>query len=165
MSNIYFTKNQLWDSVQNFREQSESDWVKCVQDLIASDPFQGHKFYIYSFVKRVDDATGVKKMYHQARLTKPFPTPGSTLLRVNPKDASEATIMWTLPNQENFKLYKEGKAFEDSFVHECVERYMNDAVGMCRPEPDDPPEEKMRELLAAYLRRLKVEKMEKRNRK
>ena len=160
-SNYILTKSEALDSVENFKQNSESDWVKCVQSLVESKPFGNNKFYIFMFVKRVNDITGVKKMFHQPRLTKPEPAPGTTLLRVDPSYPEEATIIWTLPNQENFSLYKQGKFFDDPFVHECVEKYLKDPKEMMKPEPGDLPESKMRELWIDYLRRLKSQKLEK----
>lgn len=162
-SKYYLTKNDAFDSIQNFKENSESDWVRCVQSLVDSRPFGNHKFYIFMFVKRVDDMAGIKKMYHQPRLTKPEPVPGSTLLRVDPNYPEEATIIWTLPNQENFAMYKKGKMFADPFVQECVDKYLNSPKELMKKEEGDLPEEKMKELWIAYLQRLKDEKKNRRN--
>ena len=158
MQNFYLSKNEALDSVQNWKENSEQDWVKCVQDLIQSKPFGDHKFYIFMFVKRVNDITGEKKMYHQPRLTKPEPVPGTTLLRVNPLYPEEATIIWTLPNQETFNLYKEGKMFADEFVSECIDKYLNNPRELMKPEEGDLPDKKIRELWISYLKRLKEAK-------
>lgn len=160
-SKYYLTKNEALDSVQNFKENSEKDWVQCVQSLVQSNPFGDHKFYIFMFIKRVDDVSGIKKMYHQPRLTKPEPVPGSTLLRVDPKYPEDANIIWTLPNQENFTMYKEGKFFEDPFVHDCVQKFLHNPKELMKPEDGDLPEEKMKELWINYLRRLRTEKFAK----
>lgn len=162
-SNFILTKSDALDSIENFKQNSESDWVKCVQSLVDSRPFGDHKFYIFMFVKRVDDNSGIKKMFHQPRLTKPEPMPGTTLLRVDPKYPDEATIIWTLPNQENFTLYKAGKFFEDPFVNECVDKFLKNPRELMKPEEGDLPEPKMKELWITYLKRLKREKLEKRN--
>lgn len=160
-SKYYLTKENALDSVENFKQNSEADWVKCVQTLVESKPFGNHKFYIFMFVKRVCDSSGVKKMFHQPRLTKPAPVPGTTLLRVDPNNPEEATIIWTLPNQENFNLYKQGKFFDDPFVHECVEKFLKNPKELMKPEEGDLPEKKMKELWISYLRRLKQEKLQK----
>lgn len=163
MQNFYLSKNDALDSVQNWKENSEQDWVNCVQDLIQSKPFGDHKFYIFMFVKRVNDVTGEKKMFHQPRLTKPEPVPGTTLLRVNPMYPEEATIMWTLPNQETFKLYEHGKMFADEFVHECVQKFLTNRAEMMKPEKDDLPDNKIRDLWIAYLKKLKANKQRVKN--
>lgn len=160
-SKYYLTKEDALDSVENFKQNSEADWVNCVQTLVDSKPFGDHKFYIFMFIKRVDDRSGIKKMFHQPRLTKPEPVPGSTLLRVDPTHPDEATIIWTLPNQENFNLYKQGKFFADEFVHECCEKFLKNPKELMKPEPGDLPEYKMKELWIDYLKRLKRDKLEK----
>ena len=136
----------LFDTVQFVKENSEKAYVDCIQSLIASKPFGNRKFYIFSFMKRIDDASGVKKMYHQPRLTRPEPSPGSTLMKVNPNNPEEATIIWTLPNEDAFGLYKQGKVFGNEFVHDCVQKYLNDPKSMCRPDQDDPSESMIREI-------------------
>jgi hypothetical protein len=97
-------------------------------------------------------------MYHQPRLTKPEPVPGSTLLRVDPSNPENAEIIWTLPNQENFKLYEHGKMFADEFVHECVQLYLKNPRELMKKEEGDLPEAKIRELWIAYLKKLKRER-------
>jgi len=157
-SNYFLSKNDAFDSIENFKQNSENDWVDCVQSLIDSKPFGNHKFYIFMFVKRVDDTSGIKKMYHQPRLTKPQPVPGSTLLRVDPNHPEEAKIIWTLPNQENFGLYKQGKMFADPFVDECVHKFLHNREELMKPEEGELPEEEMKQLWIYYLLRLKQEK-------
>ncbi len=149
MQNFTMKVNNIWDNVNYFRENSESDYVKTVNDIIASDPFRGNKFYIHSFVKRVNDETGVKKMYHHPRLTKPEPTPGATLIRVDPKKPGEMQVMWTIPNEETFGLYQYKKVFADQFVWECIQTYKKNPSQLFKPEPDDMTEDEIREYYKA----------------
>jgi hypothetical protein len=153
MQRFVLTPNQVLDNIQYFRENSERDYCATIKKIIASDPFDGEDFYIFSFVKRVDDARGIKKMYHQPRLTRPAPLPGTTLLRVKPTDPESAIIIWTLPNQENFQLYKSGKMFADSFVWECIQQYEKDPAEMIRPDPKDLSDDKIREIYTSLCRR------------
>lgn len=146
MQKFYIDKYQVFDNVEYFKQNSEKDYVQTIQNIISSDPFGGHCFYIFSFVKRVDDVSGIKKMYHQPRLTKPDPLPGTTLLRVNPKYPEEATIIWTLPNEEEFNLYKYGKMFEDPFVFECIEKYLHNPQELTKYIPGDLSDEQIREI-------------------
>lgn len=137
MSNFSLTRNQAFENTEFWVSNSEEDYCKMVQRIIISKPFGDNKFYIYQFVKRVDDLRGIKKMYHQPRLTKPEPLPGTTLLRADPRDPDTISIIWTLPNEENFGLYSEGKMFADPFVYECVQQFLRDPKEMCKREPDD----------------------------
>jgi len=153
MQNVTFTVNKIFENVRFFKENSEHGYVEMIQKIILSDPFFGNKFYIHSFVKRVNDDTGIKKMYHHPRLTKPEPTPGATLLRVDPKNPSEMRILWTLPNQESFGLYKKGKAFADEFVFECVNTYLKNPKQLMQKEIDDLSEEQIKEIYQDIYKR------------
>lgn len=145
MQNFLLTKNQIFENVEFFKEGFDKDYCNTVQQIIKSKPFGNNRFYIFQFVKRVDDVSGVKKMYHYPRLTKPDPLPGTTLLKCNPENPDEVTIVWTLPNQETFGLYKQGKAFGDAFVWECIEKFQNNYTEMCTPDPDDLSDEQIRD--------------------
>jgi hypothetical protein len=134
------------DNIQWIRENSEEDYCRCIQNLIARAPFGKRKFYIFTVIKRVDDVSGVKKMYHQPRLTKPEPLPGTTLMRVDPSDPGVCTILWTLPQTENMGLYDHGKIFGDKFVYDCVQLFKSDPASMMRPETDDPSEDEIRDI-------------------
>lgn len=146
MQNLILTKSHIHDNVQFFKQNSEKGYCDMIQKIISSKPFGKHKFYIFQFVKRVDDATGVKVMHHQPRLTKPEPLPGTTLLRCNPEDPDNVTIVWTLPNQENFGLYKQGKMFSDPFVHECVKKFLENPKELMKREEGDLDDEQIREI-------------------
>ncbi len=149
MSNFSLSLNEALDSTQRWKENSEQDWVNTLQDLIQKKPFGDHKFYVFMFVKRVNDITGVKKMYMQPRLTKPDPVPGTTLMHVNPKYPEEATMIWTLPNENNFKLYQQGKQFADSFVHESIDKYLKNPKALMRREEGDLSENEIRDIYRA----------------
>lgn len=153
MQKILLPKFKVFDNIEYFKQNSEKDYSDCIQNIIQSNPFGDNKFYIFSFVKRVDDVSGIKKMYHQARLTKPEPLPGTTLLRVDPRDPGAATIIWTLPNEESFHLYKQGKAFENSFVHECVDKFLNNRAELMKKEEGDLTEEEIREIYKSKRKR------------
>lgn len=149
------SKGQILDNVEFMKQNSEEDYVNCIQSLIASKPFGDLKFYIFSFVKRVDDVSGIKKMYHQPRLTRPDPLPGTTLMKVDPKNPLEAKIIWTLPNQENFGLYNYGKMFSDPFVYECVQKYKNNPKDLIEKDPDDLSDEQIREIYNQLAKKAK----------
>jgi hypothetical protein len=161
MQNFYLSKNNIIENTDYWKENTERDYVNCVQSLISSKPFGDHKFYIFSIVKRVCDTSGIKKMYHQPRLTRPEPLPGTTLIKVNPKYPEEAILIWTLPNQENFGLYQHGKMFADPFVHECIEKFLKNPKDLMRPDPEDLSDEKMREL----YKDIKLKALQKKRRK
>lgn len=146
MQNFLLSKSHVNDNIQFFKGNFEKEYCETIQNIIQSRPFGKYKFYIFQFVKRVDDTTGVKRMIHQPRLTKPEPLPGTTLLRCDPDRPEDVTIIWTLPNQENFGLYKHGKFFSDPFVAECVEKYLKRPGELMKEEEGDLDDDKIREI-------------------
>lgn len=149
MQNFYLSKNDAQDSTVHWKENSEADWVATLQDLIAQKPFGEHKFYVFMFVKRMDDLSGIKKMYLQPRLTKPEPLPGTTLMQVDPRNPGDALLIWTLPNENSFGLYQEGKMFEDEFVYNCVQKYLKNPRELMKKEEGELSEEQIREIYKA----------------
>lgn len=137
MQNFYLSRNEALDTTQNWKENSEKDWVANLQDLVSKRPFGDHKFYVFMFIKRVCDISGQKKMFMYPRLTKPEPLPGTTLMRVDPNDPGTAKLIWTLPNENNFNLYAEGKMFSDPFVYDCIQKYLNNPRELMKREEGD----------------------------
>lgn len=157
------TGMQAYDNTLFWKEDFERDWTKFTQDLIRKRPFGDHKFYIFSFVKRVNDVTGEKKMFHHARLTKPsieYVQPGTILVRADPRDPGKIAIIWTLPNQENFGLYAPGKMYADAFVQDCIVKFLNNPnnlLAMCEEEiSDDEIREVYREKEAKRIQSAKL---------
>jgi hypothetical protein len=149
MQNFYLSKGEALDTTQNWRENSEHDWVANLHDLIKKRPFGDHKFYVFMFVKRVNDYSGIKKMYMQPRLTKPEPLPGTTLLQVDPNDPGTAKMIWTLPNENNFLMYDKGKMFADEFVHGCIQKYLHNPRALMQREEGELSENEIREIYKA----------------
>ena len=97
-------------------------------------------------------------MYHQPRLTRPEPLPGTTLMKVNPMYPEEATIIWTLPNQENFGLYQSGKMFADPFVHECIDKFLKNPRDLMKADPDDLDDKQIQEIYKDIRYRKRVQR-------
>ena len=150
MQNYKLTVNKIKDFSEHLSETNGKNFMQIIRDLIAFDPFNGNKFYIYSFIK-----LGQKTRYHQPRLTKPeLPVPGTTLLRVDPMYPDEMKMCWTLPPEESLNLCQKGKAFADEFVYECVQTYKTNAKQLVEPEGDELPDERCRELYKDLKKRL-----------
>lgn len=153
MSNFYLTKNQVHENTEFWVENTEEDYCAMVRRIIMSKPFGDNKFYIFQFIKRVNDWTGEKKMYHQPRLTKPEPLPGTTLLRVDPRDPDTVTIIWTLPHEEAFNLYDAGKMFSDPFVYECIQKYRKNPKELMKREDGDLSDREIQEVYKSKRRK------------
>jgi hypothetical protein len=158
MQNFTLSRDDIFQNIEFFKQNSEQDYCKTIRNIISSAPFGKRKFYIHSFVKRVDDTSGVKKMYHHPRLTKPEPLPGGTLMRVDPDDIDKVTILWTLPNHENFGLYKEGKMFSEPFVSECVKKFLENPNILMQKEEGDPSDHEIRNIYREIKEKLKRKK-------
>lgn len=149
MQNFSISFSDVLDQTYEWKENSEKGWVDCLHEIIAQKPFGNHKFYVFMFLKNVEGITNVKKIYMHPRLTKPDPSPGSTLLKVNPLEPEEAIIIWTLPNIESFGMVDSGKIFSDPLVKKSVDDYLSNPEAMSQPEPDDLSEMEMREIYKA----------------
>lgn len=149
MQNFDLTISKIKEFSEYLGETNGESFMKVVRDLIRLDPFSGHKFYIFSFIKLHD-----RQRFHQPRLTKPDPVPGSTLLRVDPKNPDGMVVCWTLPSQEAFALYKDRKLFADQFVFECIQTYLNNPQHLRRKEHDDVSDEDAMRLYTEFRRKI-----------
>ncbi len=153
MQNFDLTTSKIKEFTEYLGETNGHSFMKVVKDLIRLDPFNGKKFYIFSFIKLKD-----RQRFHQPRLTKPEPVPGSTLIRVDPRNPEEMTMCWTLPSQESFGLYKYKKLFADQFVHECIETYLKYPKKLMKKEPDDVSDEDAAKMYEDF--RKKIQRMD-----
>lgn len=141
MQNFITTNLNINDFKDNLNEKNGKNFMEIVRDLIKFDPFQGHKFYIFSIIKKEKN-----ERFTQPRLTKPYPVPGGTLIQVDPQNPDWMKTCWTLPDSQDFHLFKYKKVFGDRFVWECIYTYLKNPEQLMCPEDGDLPEEKMREL-------------------
>lgn len=144
-------KDTFFDSKENLKSQIVDGFMKKVLEIVHSKPFGEHKFYDFIFPKRADEQSFVQILFHQPRLTKPNPLPGTTLLRLNPKDPDEIGIIWTLPHEEAFHNYQKGKIYSDPIVYQSIQNYLHNREYLMKPEPDDPSEEECKRIYQQYI--------------
>ena len=149
MQSFNLTTSKVHEFKDYLNDTNGDSYMKVVRDLIKFDPFDGHKFYIFTIMKMRD-----RDRFHQPRLTKPAPIPGGTLLRVDPMNPEEMKLCWTLPSQEAFGLYKYKKLFADQFVYECIQTYKKNPDQLATPEPDDLTDDQCRELYTNLKKRV-----------
>ena len=140
---------KVQDSIEFMKYNSENDFKDVLRAIIQSKPFGDHKFYIFSFMKRVDDIMGIKKMFMQPRLTKPDPLPGTNLFRVDPSMPDDVEVMWMLPIENSFHMYREGMWLHDPFIAKCIEDYKKNPKKMSDPEPGDLSDDEIAEIYKA----------------
>lgn len=118
-------KIEVMTRLEDLWGQLESSWPKTMETILSKYPHDSKDFYIYTFFKW-DMHTDPPRynVYHQPRQTIPDAFPGTVLRQVSPS-AGWSKIIWALPHQEGFELYKKGKMFEDPVVNESVRRYLN----------------------------------------
>ena len=55
-------------------------------------------------------------------------------------------MIWTIPNENNFNMYGQGKMFSDPFVYECIQKYLNNPRALMQREEGELSENEIREI-------------------
>lgn len=114
--------------------QLEVSWPKTMDKILSEYKHDGEDFYIYTFFKWDNHVSPPKyNVYHQPRASYPDAFPGTILRRISPS-AGWSKIIWALPHQEGFQLYKSGKMFGDPVVSESIRKFL---AGDLDKEPDE----------------------------
>lgn len=156
MQNNYLTFGDVFESLEVTKNTSHASLETTIQNIIESKPFGDEKFYIFSFMKNVEGNEGVKKIFHQPRLTKPDPLPGTMLFRVDPKKMDDVEIKWILPHREAFNLYKQGKVFENEMIYGFVKQYLENKDSLKQRESDDLTDDQIREIYRGKRQRFSL---------
>jgi hypothetical protein len=115
--------NKLLEKREDLIHNLEESWPKVFETILREYRHEGQPFYIYTFCKtRYHDTPPSYNIYHQPRKTIPDAFPGTILRKIYPKRGL-AEIIWTLPQEEFFSLYKKGKAFHDPVVLDFIQKY------------------------------------------
>lgn len=111
--------------LEDMWSQIEFSWPKTMERIIKEFNHHNEEFYIFTFFKwNTHLIPHSYDIYHQPRFTRPDAVPGTILRRVSPKQGW-AKIVWVLPHQEGFELYKKGRLFEDQVVNESIRKYLS----------------------------------------
>ena len=122
---VEIKENSWMGRLEEMWTQLEESWPKTMENSLSKYNHGGEDFYIYTFFKWDLRLIPPKyNVYHQPRQSRPDAFPGTVLRLVSPKKGY-AKIIWALPHQEAFQLYKEGKMFEDPVVNKSCQRYLN----------------------------------------
>lgn len=104
--------------------QLEKSWPKTMEKILSDFKHGGKNFYIYTFFKWNHHVMPLQyNIYHQPRFSRPDAFPGTVLREVSP-GGGWSKIIWALPHQEGFDLYKNGKLFADQTVNESIKKYL-----------------------------------------
>lgn len=146
MQILPLTKKIFCDTKDILKSEIDRKFEYAILNLIEKKPFGKHKFYDFIFPKRATAESTVQILYHQPRLTKPDPLPGTTLLKLDPDNPEKVIIIWILPHIESINLFKKGKIFENKIVHDSIRDYLYDRKKLIRREADDLTDENILEI-------------------
>lgn len=121
--------------------QLEKSWPKTMEEILSKFPHNSKDFYIYTFFKwDLSIIPSMYKVYHQPRWSIPDAFPGTVLRKISPSKGY-AEIVWALPHEEGFKMYKSGRLFEDPVVNESIKKYLTGALDKMTEDNKDTFEE------------------------
>lgn len=125
---------EVLSRLEEMYAQLEESWPKTMEDILKRFDHRGEDFYIYTFFKwNFEKDPPEYNVFHQPRHSYPDAFPGTLLRRVSPS-RGWSKIIWALPHQEGFELYKQGKLFEDKVTSESIRKYL---AGELEQEPTD----------------------------
>ena len=105
--------------------------------------------YIFAHPRTADDGVN-KRMLWQPRLMKPTPQTNSYLFRVlSHTDIAEP--IWMLPPRELWPQYAKGKVTENEVVNWSIDRFINNRAEMEKPEKEDLPEERCKQIMQELI--------------
>lgn len=121
--------------LEDMWSQLESSWPKTMEKILRDYKHEGKDFYIYTFFKWDNHQEPPKyNVFHQPRESWPDAFPGTILRRISPS-GGWSKIIWCLPHQEGFELYKAGKMFGDPVVDTSIRKFL---AGDFDREPEEP---------------------------
>lgn len=127
---------ELLTRLEDIQAQLDKSWPETLEKTLKEFPHDDKDFYIFTFTKW-DYHTKPPKFNINHCPVGFYPgswaLPGTTLRKISPK-GGWVKIMWTLPEEHYFDLYKDGKMFEDKIVQESIRKYY---AGELKQEPKD----------------------------
>jgi len=129
---------EIMTTLENMWDRLEASWPKTMEKILNEYRHGGEDFYIYTFFKYDTHKDPPEyNVYHQPRLSYPDAFPGTICRRVSPT-GGWSKIVWALPHQEGFELYKKGKMFADPIVEESIRKYLSGELDLEPVEPFKP---------------------------
>lgn len=144
------------DRLKHFKKQRFSI-SECCQDLIDKKPFGNHAFYIFAHARTEDNGID-KRLIWQPRLTKPLSQTNSMLFKVYP-GTDQVKVLWIIPSRELWDQYQKGKLSENKTVCQSIHDFENNRQFLDKPEEDDLPDERIRDILKDIILDAKRSKM------
>jgi hypothetical protein len=138
------------DRLQSLQQDQALNLAQGAQDCLKlnrlSIGLQQYSPYIYIFAHpRTADDGVTKRMIWQPRLTKPSAQTNSYLFRAI-SNTDQLEICWMIPPKEMWTSYKKGNVTEHAIVNWSIEQYKTNKPSLERPENDDLPDEKIKDI-------------------
>jgi hypothetical protein len=139
------------DRLLHFKKDQDSSIQQGVENCLKKNFdslfYQERSPYVYIFAHpRTDDDGTSKIMFWQPRLLKPAAQTNSYLFRVL-SNTDIAEPIWMLPPRELWPQYAKGKVTENEIVIWSVDRFINNRLEMEKPDPEDLPEERCKQIM------------------
>lgn len=161
MNKIELNALETHDRLLDFKQKNQDSVEGQIQKMIQENPFDGLPFYIFAHKRTLTDTERSlhfqthnyslenipsHKIVWQPRLQKPKSCLNSMLFKVDPSFPEQVKVIWILPEREQWEAHKKGKMTQDPTVVESIEAFENDRQALDHPEPDDPDDERARNI-------------------
>ena len=143
------------DRFSYFKKQG-LDIAECCQNLIDSEPFGEHAFYIFAHARTIGmdeklklfssgtyaslDQVPEKTLIWQPRLTKPKAQTNSMLFKGYP-GSDNIKVIWIIPPKELWDQFTKGKMTENETVCNSIADFQNNKDKLEASEDDDLSDE------------------------
>lgn len=143
------------DRLIHFKKDQEANIFKGAEDCLKKNSLslaiQEKSPYVYLFAHPRTADDGVNKvMYWQPRLSVPEAQTNSYLFRAK-SHSDIIDVIWLIPPKEMWSQYEKDKVTESDICYQSIEMYKHNKKNLEKPNPDDMPEERGKQILKAII--------------
>lgn len=143
------------DRLLHFKKDQEANIFKGAEDCLKVNPLslaiQEKSPYVYLFAHPRTADDGVNKvMYWQPRLSVPEAQTNSYLFRAQ-SHSDIIDVIWLIPPKEMWSQYQKDKVTESDICYQSIEMYKHNRKQLEKPNPDDMPEERGKQILKMII--------------
>lgn len=118
---------EILSRLEDLQSQLETSWPQMLEKTLKEFDHGDEDFYIYTFTKWDYHQIPPKFSINHCPLKicpESWFLPGTTMRLISPK-GGWVKILWTLPEEHYFDLFKSGKIFADPIVAESIRKYQS----------------------------------------
>lgn len=150
------------DRLLHFKKDQEANIFQGAEDCLKKNEdslfYQDRSPYVYIFAHpRTADDGVTKRMLWQPRLEKPQAQTNSYLFRAQ-SHSDIIEVVWLIPPREMWPQYAKGKVTENPDVLWSIDQFINNRIGLEKPDAEDLPEEKAKQILRELIQFKKMKK-------